>query len=77
MFDREAFEGPYVLQVEVADNGVGISLSATAEVTVYLTDVNDNTPIFQPGESHARYPVRGGGGDVSWPSLSYLLRDCG
>ena len=50
MFDREAFEGPYVVQVVVADNGVGISLSGTAEVTVYLTDVNDNDPVFQPGE---------------------------
>lgn len=48
MFDREAFEGPYVLQVTVTDNGVGMSLTGTAEVTVYLADVNDNDPIFQP-----------------------------
>ena len=51
MFDREAFEGPYVLQVIVTDNGVGGSLRGTAEVTVYLTDVNDNDPIFYPSES--------------------------
>lgn len=50
MFDREAFEGPYVLQVTVTDNGVGMSLTGTAEVTVYLADVNDNDPIFQPSE---------------------------
>ena len=47
-FDREAFEGPYVLQVVAADNGVGVSLSGTAEITVYLTDINDNDPVFQP-----------------------------
>ena len=52
MFDREAFEGPYVVQVVVADNGVGVSLSGTAEVTIYLTDVNDNDPVFQPGEAY-------------------------
>ena len=58
MFDREAFEGPYVLQVTVADNGVGVSLTGTAEVTVYLADVNDNDPIFQPGQLQPlMYPV--------------------
>ena len=57
MFDREAFEGPYVLQVVVSDNGVGGSLFGTAEVTVYLTDVNDNDPIFQPSEFLIMSPV--------------------
>ena len=45
-FDREDFEGPYVLQVEASDG----YLTGTAVVTVYLTDINDNDPTFQPSE---------------------------
>ena len=52
MFDREAFEGPYVLQVIVVDNGVdGGPRTGTTEVTVSLNDVNDNDPIFQPSKT--------------------------
>lgn len=50
MFDREAFEGPYVLQIVADDNGAGGSLMATAVVTVYINDINDNDPVFQPSE---------------------------
>ena len=39
-----------MLQIVATDNGVGVSLSGTAEVTVYLTDVNDNDPIFLPSQ---------------------------
>ena len=49
-FDREAFQGPYVVQVTVTDNGVELARNGSTMVTISLMDVNDNTPVFSPGE---------------------------
>ena len=50
LFDREAFQGPYVVQVAVTDNGVDLARNGSTMVTISLMDVNDNTPVFSPSE---------------------------
>ena len=42
--DRETTD-QYIIEVEASDG----SLSATATITIDVTDVNDNAPIFNPG----------------------------
>eukprot|EP00731_Ephydatia_muelleri_P025870 Em0017g953a len=43
--DREAFAGPYGITVMVTDGGVP-PLNSTTVLLVYITDVNDNAPLF-------------------------------
>ena len=47
--DRET-TGSYTLTLQVDD---GVNTSATQTVTVNITDVNDNTPVIDPGQSFA------------------------
>ena len=51
--DREDNGRSYTLTVQVED---GVNTSATQTVTVTITDVNDNTPVIDPGQSFRRRP---------------------
>ncbi|KXJ05962.1 Cadherin-19, partial [Exaiptasia diaphana] len=51
-FDRES-KSNYTIIVEASDMDSLASLSNTSEVVVYVTDVNDNSPVF----SQSQYSV--------------------
>ena len=55
VLDREVL-GQHVLLVRAEDDGKA-SLSSVARVTVIVTDVNDNSPVFATNKVKARVPV--------------------
>ena len=54
-FDREELAG-FSVQVVGYDGGVP-SLSSTATISVTITDVNDNAPVFTEARFEARYLI--------------------
>jgi len=47
-FDREEFRGPYTIIIMAQDNGFPLRRNGTTELLVYLSDINDESPVFMP-----------------------------